>query len=121
LAIRNALLLCIAATLLHHVHNAEFLEHYPSLPAWISRGSVYAAWLGAALVGLAGYSLRKRAAGTMLLVLYGAYALGGLVHYALAPISAHSFAMNLSIWLEAAAGAALLFATVKGMPHPAAV
>ena len=111
--IRSALVACITATLLHHAHNAEFLEHYPNLPAGLSRGGVYAAWLGATLVGVAGYLLLPRRAGLVLLVVYGVYALGGLIHYALAPMPAHSTAMNVSIWLEALTGAALLLAVVK--------
>jgi hypothetical protein len=31
------LLACAAASLLHHVHNAEFLQDYPNLPASLSR------------------------------------------------------------------------------------
>ena len=95
---------CIAATLIHHVHNAELLHDYPNLPAWLSRAGVYSAWLIATAIGLIGYRLRHRG----LLVLYACYCLDGLVHYVLAPISAHSALMNVTIWLEAAAGAALL-------------
>lgn len=108
---RRALVACVAATLIHHVHNAEFLEHYPDMPSWLSRAAVYGAWLGATLVGIAGYIFLKngqRTAGATMLVLYAAYCLDGLIHYALAPMAAHSPAMNVSIWLEAAAGAALL-------------
>ena len=114
MSIRSALVACIAATLIHHVHNAEFLADYPNMPAWLSRVSVYAAWLGAALVGIAGYvvlKLGQRAAGALLLVLYGVYCLDGLVHYTLAPMPMHSMAMNVTIWLEAAA-ALLLFGTL---------
>ncbi|HEY8248967.1 MAG TPA: hypothetical protein VIG70_00035 [Burkholderiales bacterium] len=93
-----------AATLFHHIHNAEFLHDYPNLPAWLSRAGVYAAWLIATAIGVIGYRLRHRG----LLVLYACYALDGLVHYALAPMSAHTPMMNTTIWLEAAAGAALL-------------
>ena len=107
-----ALLACMAATFFHHAHNAEFLDQYPNMPAWLSRTSVYGAWLGATLVGAAGYALLQqgyRILGLVLLAAYGCYALDGLVHYAVAPIAAHSMAMNLSIWVEATAGAALLF------------
>lgn len=107
-----ALLACMAATFFHHAHNAEFLDEYPNMPAWLSRASVYGAWLGATLIGAGGYALLKRGyriLGFVLLAAYGCYALDGLVHYAVAPIAAHSMAMNLSIWVEATAGAALLF------------
>ena len=35
------LLLYLAASLLHFVHNAEFLSDYPNLPAWLTRSQVY--------------------------------------------------------------------------------
>ena len=98
-----ALIAVAAATLFHHIHNAEFLHDYPNLPAWLSRAGVYAAWLMATAIGVIGYRLRHRG----LLVLYACYALDGLVHYARAPMSAHTPMMNITIWLEAAAGTAL--------------
>lgn len=117
---RNALLLallaCMTATLFHHVLNAEFLDQYPNMPEWLSRTSVYAAWLGATLVGITGFVLLERGfrlTGLVLLIAYACYGLDGLAHYALAPMSAHSAAMNLSIWLEASAGVALLLAVAR--------
>jgi hypothetical protein len=107
---------CAAATLFHHAHNAEFLDEYPNMPAWLSRASVYGAWLIAGLIGAAGYVLLRqgyRVLGLVLLGAYACYGLDGLAHYALAPMSAHTAAMNLSIWLEAAAGAGLLLAIAK--------
>lgn len=93
-----------AASLLHHVHNAEFLAQYPMMPAWLSRTIVYAAWLVATAIGVLGYRLRRRG----LLNLYGAYGLLALVHYALAPVGVHTLAMNVSIWLEVASAALFL-------------
>jgi len=110
------LVACAVATLLHHAHNAEFLDQYPNLPAWLSPMRVYAAWLAATVIGFGGYLLLRRgyrAAGIALLVLYGCYGLDGLVHYLLAPMSAHTPVMNLSIWFEAAAGAALLIVVLR--------
>lgn len=49
------LLLYCGASLLHFVHNAEYLASYPNLPVWISRGSIYFTWLGILAVGLCGY------------------------------------------------------------------
>jgi hypothetical protein len=106
-----ALIVAAAASLLHHAHNAEFLDQYPNMPAWLSPAGVYAAWSAATAIGAGGYWLLTRGyrlAGVALLILYGCYGLDGLVHYALAPVSAHSGVMNLSIWLEAAAALALL-------------
>jgi hypothetical protein len=54
----------------------------------------------------AGYRLT----GLITIAIYAALGFGGLDHYALAPVSAHSFTMNLTIGLEALAAAALLIA-----------
>lgn len=102
-----------AATLAHHVHNAEYLDAYPNMPAWISPGIVYLAWLGAAAVGLFGYLLLRhgwRVPGYLALLAYAAYAMDGLLHYTFAPLAAHTPAMNATITLEAAAGALLVLA-----------
>jgi hypothetical protein len=108
LAIRSALPAALtayaAASLFHHAHNAEFLDQYPHMPAWLSPAGVYAAWLVATAIGLIGYWLRRRG----LVIAYACYGLFALAHYALAPVSAHTLVMNLSIWLEAATAAVLL-------------
>jgi len=112
------LLACAAASLLHHAHNAEFLHEYPNLPASLTRGAVYAAWLVEALIGLAGYVLLKTGRERSGLALIGAYALigfGGLAHYLAAPAAAHTPAMNATIWLEALAAALLLAAVLRRM------
>jgi len=105
----SVLLVYGAASLLHHAHNAEFLDHYPNMPAWLTRGGVYAAWLAATAVGVLGYWLRRR----VLLVLYACYGLAVLVHYVIAPVSAHTPMMHLTIGLEAGTAAALLAATFR--------
>jgi len=113
-----ALLACAAASLLHHVHNAEFLQDYPNLPASLSRGQVYAAWLGEAAIGAAGwvlFRLNYKRIGLGALGLYALAGFGGLAHYALAPVSAHTLAMNATIWLEVAAAALLLVAVGRRM------
>lgn len=109
--ISGLLLLYFAASLLHFVHNAEYLADYPNLPAWLGRADVYLAWLGLAMVGAAGWALYR--SGRMLagLLLIGAYAVSGfdgLLHYTRAPFAAHTPAMNFTIWFEGAAAALLL-------------
>ena len=106
-----AVVACAAATLIHHAHNAHFLGDYPNLPAWLSPAWVYLAWLLATGLGITGYLLlrrRYRATGFAALFLYGLYGLDGLVHYLFAPPSAHTFAMNATIWAEAATASLLL-------------
>ena len=99
-----------ATSLLHFVHNAVFLEDYPNMPVWISPAGVYAVWLGEAAIGAAGALLwiRGRVVGLALIAIYAVLGLGGLDHYTLAPMSAHTIAMNATIWLETATGIALL-------------
>jgi hypothetical protein len=66
---------------------------------------------------LTGYVLLRRGyqlAGLAALIVYGALGLDGLGHYTLAPWSAHTMAMNLTIWLEAGS-ALLLLAAVAGL------
>ena len=107
-----------AASLFHHVHNAEFLAEYPNMPAWLSRAQVYAAWLGVTAVGLAGYFLmrwRFRLAGLLALGVYGALGLYGLGHYVVAPLSAHTLTMNITIFLEVTAALLLLAAVASAM------
>lgn len=103
--------LYVAATLLHFAHNAEYLAQYPNLPASWSPGEVYAAWCGLTALGLGGYGLYLfgyRKFGLTILGLYAALGFGGLLHYTRASMTHHSAMMNLTIWVEAAAGALLL-------------
>lgn len=112
------LLLNGAASLIHHAHNAEFLADYPNMPAGLSPVMVYGVWLGLTAVALAGYALIRRGyqlAGLAVLSIYGALGLGGLGHYAVAPLSAHTFTMNMTIWLETATAVLLLTTVVSLM------
>ena len=107
-----------AASLFHYSHNAEFLDEYPNLPAWLSRVQIYGAWLGITAVGLAGYFLlrwRYQLAGLVVLAVYGVLGLDGLGHYAVAPPSAHTMTMNLTISLEVLAAVLLLAAVARAM------
>lgn len=109
-----ALLLAYSlASLWHFSHNAIYLERYPNMPVWITRSGVMAAWLAVCSVGALGailLKLRFRLAGLIMLGIYAALGFDGLAHYCLAPIAAHSFTMNFTIWTEVLAGAALLCA-----------
>jgi len=113
------LLAYAAASLLHHVHNAEFLQDYPNLPATLSRGQVYAAWLVEAALGAAGWMLVRlnyRKTGLAAIGIYAVIGFSGLAHYYVAPVSAHTLAMNATIWLEAFTASLLLVAALRRMP-----
>ena len=100
-----------AASLLHFIHNAVYLRDYPNLPAWLTAGGVVAAWLLVAAVGVLGYQLYSRisrVAGLIVIAAYAVLGFGGLDHYTVAPVAAHTVAMNLTILLEAATAAVLL-------------
>jgi quercetin dioxygenase-like cupin family protein len=103
-----------AASLLHFVHNAAFLAYYPNMPAWISPHGVYGAWLAEAAIAVLGVLLllRGQRAGLVPIAIYALLGFGGLEHYALAPMSAHTLAMNATIWLETATAIVLLVAVV---------
>lgn len=99
------------ASLAHFVHNATYIRDYPNLPPWITPAGVYVAWCGIAAVGVAGYWVYRRGARGVGLALIAVYALSGfdgLDHYMLAPVGAHTFAMNASILTEVVAAAVLL-------------
>lgn len=116
--IGGLLLLYVAASLLHFVHNAEYLADYPNLPAWLGREDVYLAWLGLAAIGAAGWALYHvgwRLAGLLLIGLYAVCGFDGLLHYTRAPLTAHTPAMNFTIWFEIAAAALLLAAVVAAL------
>jgi hypothetical protein len=104
------------ASLVHFVHNAEYLAAYPNLPAWLSRFQIYGAWCGVTAVGLAGYTLYRRGhpfIGLSFLAFYAALGFDGLLHYLRAPLAAHTVSMNLTIWSEAGAAALALLAVVR--------
>jgi len=103
------------ASLIHFAHNAEFVRDYPNLPVWLTRSKVYLAWLAATSVGIAGVallSLRFRLLGLLVVAGYAALGFAGLDHYWVAPLAAHSLAMNVTIWFEVASAAVLLAATL---------
>ena len=104
------------ASLAHHVHNAERLAAYPNLPPGLTRPVVYAAWAAVTLVGASGYLLYRGShvrTGLALLGLYAVLGFYGLAHYAVAPVAAHSLAMNLTIGCEVATAALLVVCVVR--------
>jgi hypothetical protein len=101
------------ASLTHFVHNAEFIAFYPNMPAWISRETVYLAWLGIGSLGLAGllmWRYQMFALGMLCMGAYGALGIDGLAHYTLALCGEHTFATNATIWFEVITGFVLLMA-----------
>lgn len=109
-------LLYTAASLIHFIHNAEFLADYPGLPSSWTRAGVYAAWLGMACVGAIGLFLLTRGLTVFGLLAIGVYAVSGmdsLGHYVVAPFSAHTAAMNVTILLEVGTAMVLFVEVVK--------
>ena len=112
------LLAYAAATLVHFVHNAEFIADYPNLPASWTRTDVYLAWAGMTAVGAFGALLIARGfriAGLLFVAVYSAIGIESLGHYVLAPMSAHTLAMNATILLEVKAAALVLVEVVRLM------
>ena len=106
-----SMLLYTAASLAHFVHNAVYIDAYPNLPVWITPFLVYALWCVTAAVGAIGYWLFRRVARTGGLVVIAVYAMcgfAGLDHYFVAPLGAHTLAMNTSILAEVSLAAVLL-------------
>ena len=108
------LMLHMAASLWHHIHNGNFADEYPNLrgdfPVWIA----YIAWGVTAAVGLAGYYAvcnGRRLLGFGAMGLYAAYGLLAFGHYTLAPMSAHTLVQNATILSEGLT-AVLLLVTV---------
>ena len=107
------LLVYCVASLVHFTHNAEFLNDYPNLPAWLTRAQVYLVWIAITLTGVVGYLLahtRYPRAGLSILTVYAGLGLDGLAHYSRAPFDAHTAMMNFTILFEVAAAIAVLAA-----------
>ena len=105
------MLLYGAASLVHFIHNAVYWGLYPNMPVWLTPLGVLASWLVIAGTGAVGYWLLRKGltlAGLTAIILYAALGFAGLDHYAIAPVSAHSWAMNATIVGEVIAAAALL-------------
>jgi len=105
------MLLYGATSLTHFIHNAVYLDLYPNLPTWLTPLGVLASWLVTAGIGAVGYWLFRKISppvGLAVIAVYAALGFAGLDHYTLAPISAHSWAMNTTIVTEAIGASALL-------------
>jgi hypothetical protein len=90
------------------------------MPMSLSPARVYCAWSAVAIIGLVGYLLYRRGqwlAGLLLLALYGALGLYGFLHDTLAPLSAHSWQMNATIWLEVGTATVLLTAVAQSITN----
>ncbi len=109
------MLIYTAASLLHFVHNATYLHDYPNMPPSLTSLGVYGAWCVVAAVGLLGFWVYRRVhriAGLVLIAVYAVLGFAGLDHYIIAPVSAHSWAMHLTIALEVASAAILLMTAI---------
>ena len=95
------------ASLAHFSHNAEYIAFYPGLPAWMTRESVYLAWLAVASVGLLGFAAQWQRIAAVLLLIYGMLGIDGLLHYTLALCSEHTLVTNITIWAEVLLGVVL--------------
>jgi hypothetical protein len=106
-----ALLIFGAASLVHFAHNAEFLSEYPRMTASWSRADVYLAWLAMTVIGVAGWLLVRRGhrmAGLIMLAAYALLGIDSLGHYVLAPLSHHTWGMNMTILAEVVAAGLVL-------------
>jgi len=100
-----------AASLAHFIHNAVYVGAYPNLPPWITPQVIYASWCVIAAVGVLGYWLYRaisRPLGLVVIAMYALLGFGGLDHYAIAPVAAHTIAMNATILAEVFTASALL-------------
>jgi hypothetical protein len=105
------LLVHMAASLWHHVHNGYFADEYPGMPGGFPPAIAYVAWGVTTALGVAGYYLAcsgRRVLGFGVMGLYAAYGLLAFTHYKLAPVAAHTLVMNATILSEALTGLLLL-------------
>lgn len=106
------------ASLIHFIHNAEFLADYPNLPTTWTRAGVYFAWLGLTVIGVGGWFLMLRGfprVGLLVLAVYAAFGLDSLGHYVVAPMEDHTLAMNSTILFEVIAAALVLIEVTRQM------
>ena len=115
-ALSAVLLIYGAASLVHFVHNAELIRDYPGLPLSWTRGGVYLTWLAMTAVGVCGWQLLRRGytrGGLLMLAVYAFLGIDSLGHYVVAPFSAHTATMNVTILMEVAAAMFVLGMAMK--------
>jgi hypothetical protein len=103
----------MAASLWHHIHNGQFMDEYPNMPAGVPHPLALAVmvWGITSAIGLAGYYWvcnGRRALGFGAMGLYAARGLLAFSHYKLAPMAAHTFVQNSTILGEGLTGLLLL-------------
>lgn len=104
------------ASLLHFIHNAQYLPDYPGLPPTWTRLGVYAVWVCITVVGLCGWWLLRGGRcfiGLLVVLAYALCGLDSLGHYVVAPMSSHTVVMNASILMEVAAAAAVFIEATR--------
>ena len=85
-------------------------------------GHVYLAWVAMTSVGLLGWGLLSRGfavIGLLALAVYAALGLDSLGHYVLAPLSAHTTAMNATILAEVIAAGCVMLEVARQMARHA--
>ncbi len=108
------IVLYATASLVHFIHNAEFLAQYPNLPSSWTRMKVYLAWLGITAIGALGLWLLQRGFTKLGLLTLAVYALfDSLGHYVVAAFSSHTAAMNFTILFEVGAATSLLVEVLR--------
>jgi len=115
-ALLIALVLYVAASFIHHAHNARFLLAYPNMPEGLSSLGIYSAWAVVTLVGVVGVVLLRKGfegPGLMTLAIYGACGLYGLAHYVVADFTALTAAMHATIWFEVLSGSSLIVLSMR--------
>jgi hypothetical protein len=97
------------ASFIHFAHNAFYLSEYPNLPAFLTSRGVWGAWCLIVALGAIGFLRvrRHKTSGLLFILAYALLGFGGFEHYLVAPLSAHSLVMNVTIWFEAMSAAAL--------------
>lgn len=104
------------ASLIHFMHNAEFLANYPNLPTSWTRAGIYLVWLEITMLGIGGWLLMVYGysrLGLLMLAIYALLGMDSLGHYILAPMSEHTLGMNSTILFEVTAAVLVLIEVIR--------